>query len=190
MSYEWGSCHVSGDHVRRDGTLTLVLNGRIPPGVQKEDTAGLGQVERHATRLFHEKTSRRRNRLLAYLQTHEEDRDLRNGHEGLDHGITLLRGHATVQFYTMEAGFSQTPVNQVQEGYKLTEDDTLDGAIHSTEFRQLFHQRFHLGTTRPRDPGGRATRLKHAIHNGRGAGFLGNILKRGRRECILIQVDG
>lgn len=65
----------------------LLLDGRVPPGVQEEDVGGSRQVESNA----------------ASLEGHQEDLDGGVMREGMNHLVPVVHAHAALEPHTADA---------------------------------------------------------------------------------------
>lgn len=111
----------------------MPLDTRIPPRIDDEDSRGLGQVQGHA----------------AGLERDEKDLDVGVVHKVLDRLLALRGRHAAVQHDGVEAGATKPPLDELQHGGELREDNGLVRALLTAEFVQVVHEHFDLRRRRP-----------------------------------------
>lgn len=112
---------------------TLPLDARIPPRIDDENSGRLRQVQRHA----------------AGLERNEEDLDVGVVHEIFDRLLALRGRHAAVQHDGVEAGPTEAPLDELQHGRELREDNRLVRSLLAAELPEIVDQHFDLGRRGP-----------------------------------------
>ena len=113
------------------GALPLCCG--VPPWVNDEDLRCFSQVEGHA----------------AGFEGDEEALDVDIGHEVVDGGLALGRGHRAVKHDGCDACAAETPFNKLKHGRELAEDDGFAGHVFGAKFVEVVNQSLDLRAGRP-----------------------------------------